>query len=893
MKDLYILDALSFLFRSYYAIRQMTNEGGESTNALYGFIRSVQKIVKDFSPSHLVVVFDGPDNKQARTKIYPEYKANRTGMPEDLVRQLALAMDYCKYAGIPYLVEPNVEADDLIGTISKWAENKGTHIYICSNDKDLCQLISDKVVMINTHKDNLVTDSKKVKEIYGIKPKQMVDYLAIMGDKSDNIPGIPGFGPKTAASLLEEYETLNNLLKQLPTMKNRKQAEKIEKNRNQVLVSKQLAQLILDVSFPKKTSFFELNNPNTEKLTQLFHSMNFLTLLKEMQQKSSLATTTPSKQKDLNKDSVRLSYKVIDSTEELHSLIHMLKTKKVLCIDTETTSIDPMEAKLVGIGFGIEPGSAWYIPTNGSLGLTKVLAAIKPLLEKETIAFYGHNIKYDIHVLKNHGITIERICFDTLLASYLLAPQKGRHSLDELSLEKFGTVKTPIKDLIGQGKSQKSMLDVPIETVGNYCCEDVDYTCRLKNLLEKEIGKHHLEAILYEIEIPLISVLVSMERYGMYVDKKQLRTMSTEFAHRIKKIELEIYTLAKEEFNIKSPKQLAYILFDKLAIKTSSKKKSTRADILESLQHDYPIVKKVLEFRKFEKLLSTYVNALNDQINPNTSRIHCSFMQSVTATGRLSCQNPNLQNIPIKTNEGKKIREAFKPDQIEWCYLSADYSQIELRLLAHFSKDPTLIAAFKNHEDIHTSTAATIFNVPISQVTKAMRSQAKAVNFGIVYGQQAFGLSQILGIEVKKASEFIEKYFEKYPYVKDFLNTCKSEVRQSGIAFTMNGRQRPIPEINNPNRMIRQAAERLAVNTPLQGTQADIIKKAMIEIAYALKKNCLGHMVLQIHDELIFELPKKNVAQMEKVVGPIMENIIDLTVPLTVNIGIGKNWGEC
>lgn len=884
MKDLYILDALSFLFRSYFAIRQMTNERGESTNALYGFIRSVQKIVTDFSPKHLIAVFDGPNNKKSRTDIYADYKANRTGMPEDLVYQLDLAIKYCKYAGIPYLIEPNIEADDLIGTISKWAEKQKTTVYICSSDKDLCQLISDHVFMIHTHKDNLIINKQKVKTLHGVTPEQIVDYLAIMGDKSDNIPGIPGFGPKTASSLLQEYGTLENLLKNLHTMKNQKRAEKIQENRDNVLMSKQLAQLVLDIPFPRENAFFMLKPPSVKELTNLYQAMNFSTLLKEVKQEN------PQQEKE---QKLSLSYKIVDNEKDLDSLIKQLQTKKSLCIDTETTLLNPMQAKLVGIGFGEKAGSAWYIPTNGHLGLQPVLKAIKPLLESPKITFYGHNIKYDIHVLKNHGISIHTIDFDTMLASYLLAPQKGRHSLDALSLEKFDKVKTSIKDLIGSGKNQKSMLDVPIKAVGNYCSEDVDYTCRLKKLFEKDIEKHHLGKILYEIEIPLVPILASMERFGMYVDKNQLNAMSKMLKEGIRKVELEIYSLAKEEFNIKSPKQLAHILFDKLSIKTHSKKRSTGAELLENLANDYPIIKKVLEFRKLEKLRSTYVDALTKQINPQTGRIHCSFMQSVTATGRLSCQNPNLQNIPVKTKEGKKIRQAFSPNQDQWCYLSADYSQIELRLLAHLSGDSTLIAAFKNNQDIHTSTAATIFDVPAERVTQTMRSQAKAVNFGIIYGQQAFGLSRLLGIEIKKASQFIEKYFENHPDVKRFLEFCKNEARRLGFASTMSGRKRPIPEINSPNSMIRQAAERLAVNTPLQGSQADIIKQAMIQIDPVLKKEKLGHMILQIHDELIIELPEKNKARTKRVVASIMENIIDLAVPLTVNIVIGKNWGEC
>ncbi|MCB1110392.1 MAG: DNA polymerase I [Chlamydiia bacterium] len=881
MKNIYILDAVSFLFRSYFAIRGMTNKKGESTNALYGFIRSIQKIIKDFSPESLVAVFDGPNNKAKRVEMYEAYKSNREGMPEDLAYQLEWAHRYCQAAGIPYLSEAGVEADDLIGAIAKWAENQGIEVFICSSDKDLCQLISDKVFMLNTHKDNLLIDRGKVEELHGVKPEQIVDYLAIMGDKSDNIPGIPGFGPKTAASLLQEYGTLENLLSSLDEMANQKRAEKIRMYESDARISQKLATLILDVPFPTETHFYQIQPPNTGALEVLYRDMNFNTLLQELE--------APVKVKEEEE----ISYQIVDSEEALNTLMQRLENEKVICIDTETDQLSPMAAKLVGVGFCVTPGQAWYIPTNGTLGLEPVLSALKPLLENPHLAFYGHNLKYDLHIFKNHGIDLKTIAFDTMIASYLCAPQNNRHGLDLLALEKFGKIKTPIKELIGSGKNEKSMRNVPIEEVGPYCCEDVDYTCRLKKLFEKELKQEGLWEMLTEIELPLIPILMEMERYGMFLDTEKLEGMSEILREELACLEEEIYALAGEPFNIKSPKQLGEILFDKLAIPMGAKKKSTRADVLESLKQDYPIAGKVLDYRALEKLRSTYVEALPEQVHEDTGRIHCTFMQTVTATGRLSCQDPNLQNIPIRTAEGRKIREAFMPDSEGWSYLSADYSQIELRLLAHLSQDPKLVSAFNHNEDIHASTAATVFDVPIEEVTKEMRAGAKAVNFGIIYGQQAYGLSQELGIELKEASAFIKKYFDRYPGVKDFIETAKENVRESGVATTMFGRKRPIPEIHSSNGMIRAAAERLAVNTPLQGSQADIIKKAMIQVQAALKKERLAHMVLQIHDELIFELPDENIPRVSHLVRSIMENIISLSVPLVVNIDVGKNWGEC
>ncbi len=882
MKKLFLLDAVMYLFRSYYAIRKMTNKKGTSTNALYGFIRSVQKVIADFSPDHLIAVFDGPNNKEARTAIYKEYKAHREGMPEDLVPQLDLAIEYCKDAGIPCIVQPGVEADDMIGSMAKWAESQGSTVYICSSDKDLCQLVSDKVFLLSTHKDNLLIDREKVEEIHGVKPEQIVDYLGIMGDKSDNIPGIPGFGPKTASTLLKEHGTLENLIAHLDDLKNQSQATKIRDHIDDARMSRQLAQIILDVPFPKDSNFFALKAPNQEKLKTLYQEMNFSTLLKE------LSPETREEKSDENVD-----YHIVDSEKELLALIEELKKSPELCIDTETTSLHPMAARLVGVGIANQSKKAWYIPTNGMLGLENALKHLKPLLENQAIAYFGHNLKYDIHVLKNHGIKISNIGFDTILASYLLHPENNRHGLDTLALEKFGKVKTPIKELIGSGKKEKTMDEVPIEQVGPYCCEDVDYTYRLKELFSKELKEQNLDKIFCEIELPLIPVLADMERYGMYVDKEKLLEMSKALSHSIGLVEKEIYKLAGTEFNIKSPKQLAEVLFDQLMIPPPKGKRSTRAEVLEELSKNTPIASKIIEFRTLEKLRSTYVDALPTQVCKETHRIHCSFMQSVTATGRLSCQNPNLQNIPIRTEAGRKIRSAFQPEKKGWSYLSADYSQIELRLLAHLSQEKELIDAFKHNKDIHASTASAVFGVPLEAVTREMRSQAKAVNFGIIYGQQAFGLSQILGMDVKIAADFIRAYFETYPGVKGFLEECKEKARKSGAAITMFGRKRPIPEINSSNGMIRSAAERLAVNTPLQGSQADIIKKAMIQIDHAIKKQNLGHMILQIHDELLFELPDEHLKALEKTVTDIMENIVNLEVPLTVNIAVGKNWGEC
>ena len=863
----------------------MTNKQGNSTNALYGFIRSLQKIIKDFHPENLIAVFDGPNNKEFREKLYADYKSHRTKMPEDLASQLKQALIYCEYAGIPFLFEKGVEADDVIASIAKWAEAKKVKVFICSSDKDLCQLISDYIFMINTHKNNLLIDAKKVEEIYGVKPSQIVDYLSIVGDTADNIPGIPGFGPKTARALLKEYQTVENLLENLDDFKNQKQADKIRLHKKELRLSQKLAQLILEVPFSKDETFFKIKEPHLEKLKAFYKEMNFSTLLKELP--SSQEEKVSEKEK-----SCPPQYKIIDEPSSFNQLIEELSHQKVIAIDTETTQLEPTEACLVGIGFCYEKNRAYYVPTNGKLGLDLVLKKLRPLLENQRIGFVGHNIKYDLHILLNHKIEVKTVVFDTMIASYLLNPQNNRHGLDLLTLEKFGKVKTPIKTLIGSGKNQKSMRDIPIEKVGIYCCEDVDYTYRLKEIFNSEIEKARLQNIFYDIELPLIFVLIAMERIGMFVDPAKLKDLSVDLTQKLLQIEKKIFNLAGSSFNIKSPMQLGKVLFHQLKIKTNLKKQTTRADVLESLKEKHPIIPLILEYRALEKVRSTYADALPKQINKKTHRIHCSFMQTITATGRLSCKNPNLQNIPIRSPEGKKIRKAFCLEGKGWSFLSADYSQIELRLLAHMSQDPKLMEAFQQDRDIHASTAAAVFNVSLAQVTQKMRFQAKAVNFGIIYGQQAFGLSQELGIEVKEAARFIKTYFEKYPKVKTFLSHCIEKARKTGMAMTMEGRRRLIPEIHSSNGIVRAAAERLAVNTPLQGTQADIIKLAMIRLHEKLKQS-KAHMVLQIHDELIFEVADDYIETLKEVTLHIMENIVSLTIPLKVNIAVGKNWEMC
>ncbi len=887
MPSLFIVDAVNFFFRAYYAIGPMTNPKGFSTNALYGFIRSMYKLLNDFSPEYFVAVFDGPDNKKSRTTLYEAYKSHRDGMPEDLFSQLERTLEFCQIAGIPHLSLPGVEADDTIGSIAKWAVHEGLSIFLCSSDKDLCQLVNDRVSIINPHKENLLINREKVKELFGVWPEQMIDYLSIVGDVSDNIPGLSGFGPKTAAALLSEYGTLDHLLERVDELPIKKKERLIE-GTPMVLLSRQLATIQCDLDIPHDLNFYHLKPPNLAKVEAFYQEMHFISLLKELN-----SPVTPAATERVPAG----HYLCIDTLETLEKLLLQLQSTRELCIDTETTDLNPMKAHLVGIGLTDQLGQGYYIPFNSQLSKQVLIQKLKPLLENPDLRPIGHHLKYDLQVLGNEGITLPDLGFDTLIASYLTHPDVQRHNLDQLTLTHFNHTKIPIESLIGKGKQQVGMDQVPIEQVCAYCGEDVDYTLRLKDVLTPILKEKGLWDLFTQIEMPLIPVLARMERAGIYVDKEALVLMSQEIVTHLNELEKKIHKQAGESFNLNSPKQLSRILFDKMGIKPPKKTitgYSTSAEVLEQLAEDVPVAARILEYRTLEKLRSTYIDALPTQILPATGRIHATFNQSMTATGRLSCHNPNLQNIPVRTLLGKKIRSAFKPQYPHFRFLSADYSQIELRLLAHLSEDPDLMKAFQAGEDIHIHTAAQVFNVLPKDVSPAMRHQAKTVNFGIIYGQQAFGLSKELKIPQKEAALLIEQYFKRYPKIQDFLTDCKESARKTGYAVTLTGRKRPIPDIHSKNSMLRAQAERLAINTPLQGTAADLIKIAMISIDHLLlQEPQLGTLILQIHDELLFEVPDPQVDTLSKKVKKIMESAMSLKVPLVVDISIGKNWGVC
>lgn len=894
MKKLYILDASGYLYRSYFAIRNITNAKGESTNALYGFIRSVLKLRKDFQPEHLVAIFDGPASIKHREAIYSDYKAHRKETPQDLRYQIHWAQQACEVMGIPFLCVPNVEADDTMASVAVWAAKHDAMVYLCTSDKDLCQVVNDRIHILNTFKENQISGPLEVKENFGVMPNQMVDLLAMVGDASDNVPGIPGIGPKTAATLLQQFGTLDYILDHPEEIPGKKQ-ELFVQHKNQALMSRKLVTIHHDVPFPKERSFFSLIQPDINALKAFYASMNFNTLIRELEQvvpSSPQSTPQPVVSDDVGKD-----YILVNDENALKLMLEELSQSPLIAINTFGTDYLPLRAQLVAIAFSNQAGKAWVLPTNGEIPLQVILDSLKPLLRNPKIGFFGNQTKYDMHLLANYGLHFSHVSFDTTLASYLLNSHSRHHSLDFLMLEIFGKVRKTLQDLLGKGKHAIAIQDAPPKHMFEYFAEAADYTFRLKNILENQLKERKLYSLLMDLELPLMGVLAEMEKEGIYVDIPYLQAMSKDICAQIEDVKEDIYALAGEEVNINSPKQLSELLFTKMGIKPPKKTVtglSTSAEVLDYLRHQYPIAGKILEYRTLEKLRSTYVDCLPAEVNPKTKRIHCTFNQTVAATGRLSCQDPNLQNIPIRTEIGRKIRGAFRPQKPGWSFLSADYSQIELRILAHLSEDPLLIQAFQQGEDIHTSTAAYIFGVPIENVTREMRYNAKAVNFGIVYGQQAFGLSQELGIDIKEASAFISAYFQRFKAVKEFVEKCKDCARQTGKAVTYTGRERLIPEIHSKNGQIRAAAERLAMNTPLQGTAADLIKMAMLEISRKLKDaKSASTLILQIHDELIFEVPDEEISKMKVLVQETMQGVMKLKVPLIVDLTVGKNWAEC
>jgi len=878
-KRLFLIDGNSFCYRAYYAIRSLANSKGQPTNALYGFITMLNKLIKDEKPDYLGVAFDlkGPT---FRHKKFEDYKLTRKPMPDDLISQMPLIKEVLKAYNIPIFELQGYEADDILATVAKKAAPMSIDTFIVTGDKDALQLVNEAIKVYNTHKEGLIFDAAKVREEFKVSPDRMIDLIALMGDTSDNIPGVLGIGEKTAVQLISEFGSLENLFNNLDKIKSESKRELLKKYREQAVMSKELA--VLDCDVPVNVDFpeLELKKPDTAMLVLLFKEFEFRTLLDQT----------------IERKELKADYKLL-TKDDLKDFLKRLNAQPLFTFDFETTNSDPLRASLVGVSFCWEEGRAEYIDFAApGLGADHVLRALKPIFEDEAVKKIGQNIKYEQLVLANYGITLKGVAFDTMVASYLLNPSRTTHNLGAIALEYLNHKMIDITDLIGKGKAQTTMDKVDPRKACDYCCEDSDVTFRLKNILEKQLEEKGLSPLFNDVEMPLVGVLSKMELLGVSLDVEYLKAMSDKMQKKLEGLTKDIYEIAGQEFNINSPKQLQEILFIKLKLPPVKRTKtgmSTDEEVLEKLAAKHSLPKALLEYRELAKLKSTYLDALPKLINSKTGRLHTSFNQTVTSTGRLSSSDPNLQNIPVRTDLGRKIRKAFIPKDKDSYILSADYSQIELRILAHLSKDNALLEGFKEGLDIHTHTASLIFGVNQKDVTDEQRSQAKTVNFGIIYGMSAYGLSKGLGIEVEKAGLFIDSYFQRYPSVKTFIADCIEEARQQGFVTTLLNRRRYIPEINSENINIRNFAERTATNTPIQGSAADLIKLAMIEIQKELEARKLKTlMILQVHDELVFEVPKEELAGIKELVRDRMENIMKLTVPIKVNISVGKNWLE-
>jgi len=852
-------------------------------------------------PDYIVVTFDTAA-PTFRHKEYAEYKADRPGMPDNLIQQFPVIKEVLEISGIPIVELPGFEADDIIGTLAKKAESSDIDVTIVTSDKDAFQLVSPSIKIKpygfkGIHDEDFVYDETEVKNRYGVTPDKITDLLGLMGDTSDSIPGVPGIGPKTAADLLGQFNNMDDLLEHVDNVKNERIKNLLKQYADQARLSKRLATIEQFVPINTNIDDFKLEltskgipvKCDEGKLLAMFQRLEFRKFVKE------LDLAPPEKK-------VETEYHTILSETELQKLVDRLKKSPEFAVDTETTSIDPITAELVGVSVALQPHEAFYIPVShryiGSpeqIPLDLVISKLKPILEDPNICKIGQNVKYDLQVFKRYGIELKGVSFDTMIASYIINPLT-KHGLDDMSLEFLNHKMIPIEELIGKGKDQRTMDEVEVERASVYSCEDADITLQLKNLMHPKLIEYSLETVFHDIELPLIPVLADMETIGVKVDTEWLKELSNRLAKQLDGLTSEIYNLAGEEFNINSTQQLGKILFEKLKLPTGKKTKTggystNEAELVKLSLMGYELPSKMLEYRGISKLKSTYVDALPQSINPKTGRIHTSYNQAVTETGRLSSSNPNLQNIPIRTELGKEIRRVFITDRDDCVLLSADYSQIELRMLAHLSKDKALTEAFIQNQDIHASTAALIFGVPIENVVPDMRRQAKTINFGVIYGMGAFRLSNELGISQFDAQRFIDSYFDTYSGVKTYFDGLIKFARENGYVTTISGRRRFIPEINSTDHNQRAFAERTAINTPVQGSGADMIKLAMIRIANLLKSERLkSKLLLQVHDELVFEVLEDELNKVTESVRSVMENALPLDVPVKVDIGIGKNW---
>lgn len=897
---LFLIDGSALAYRSYFAFirNPLTNSKGENTGAVFGFTRSLLKIIDDEQPDYLAIAFDTPEPTFRHTR-YADYKATRERMPGELVEQLPQILAVSEALGVPIVQVPGFEADDVMATMARSAAQQKIEVFLVTGDKDLMQLVGPRIRMLRFNpagrgEDIDVLDEAGVQQKMGVPPSKIIDFLALRGDSSDNVPGVPGVGEVTARQLIEEFGSLDAVLEHASEIKKAGIRKSLMESRDQALLSRELVTLDTQVRHGISLDDIVYKGPDRQRAAAVFRQLEFESLAERFADVQSQVPST---------------FEIVDTPEKLAALAEHLRAAAIFAFDTETTSADPISAELVGMSFAWQEGHGVYVPIAASaagdlsadffvLSASEKFSAkqiLQPILEDASRRKCGQNAKYDMLVMTRYGVQVRGLVFDTMLVSYLLNPGGRQHNLDALALEYLQFKKIPTGELIGTGKKQRSMREVPVEKVAVYAAEDADITLRLHNVFAPKLQELELQSLFANVEMPLVHVLAAMEYAGVALDIPYLEKMSGELENDLSRLETQIYALAGEEFNLNSPQQLGKILFEKLRLPKSRRTKtgySTDAEVLEFLSRQHELPKILLEYRELAKLKSTYVDALPRLVNPRTGRVHTSYNQAVTATGRLSSSDPNLQNIPIRTDVGRQIRRAFVPLK-GWKLLDADYSQIELRIMAHLSKDAALIDAFRRDADIHRDTAARVFNLASDEVTPERRRRAKEINFGIMYGMGAYGLSQRLQISVEEAQEFIDNYFVQYPGVNAFIAGTIAEAHKKGFVTTLLGRRRYVPEINSDNRRIREFAERIAINTPLQGTAADLIKVAMIHIHQRLLQEKLSaRMILQVHDELVFEAPEHELAQLEELVRHEMSAAMQLDVPIKVGIGIGDNWLE-
>jgi DNA polymerase-1 len=896
---LVLFDGNALLHRAFHALPPLTvRKTGETVGAVYGFALMLLKVINEIKPSHCAIAFDmkGPT---FRHELFDQYKAHRPTAPEELIGQLGRVKQLVTAFNIPIFELQGYEADDILGALSQQASQKDIDTIIVTGDADTMQLVSPKVKVLypkpkGGFSNTVLYDEAAVAEKYGVKPEQVTDLKGLVGDPSDNIPGVSGIGAKTAVKLIEQFGSVENIYKRIDEVTPPKLQSLLRENEAIARQSKELATIVIQTPVTLKPDDCRVSQYDRNKVTELFRELEFASLLPKLPQVDA-AETAPVEAKPPQGE-----YKIVSEAKELDNLIKRLSQAKSFAFDTETTGLNPMTAGLVGLSFSPAKGEAYYVPVGhvglesvGQLPLEEVIAKLKPLMEDRKLAKTAHNGKYDMTVLAHYGVTVPNLTFDSMLAAYLLGEKSL--GLKNLAFARLAVEMTPIVELIGKGAKTIPMSQVEIARAADYASADADMTLRLAGVFEPELKEQGLWKLFAEVELPLTPVLMRMERNGVALDTELLKQMSQRLAKQLAKLEENIYDNVGHQFNINSPQQLSNVLFEELKLPTARKTKggySTSAAILEELRGVHPAVGFILDYRQLSKIKSTYIDALPNLINPKTGRVHTSFNQTRTATGRLSSSEPNLQNIPVRGEMGKEVRQAFIAPKGSYL-LSADYSQIDLRALAHLSQDQSLLAAFRHDEDIHSATAAQVFGVDPAKVTPEMRRTAKTVNFGVIYGMSDYGLEQATGLSREEAAAFINAYFEKYPGVKQYLESTKEKARKEGYVQTILGRKRAIPEINHANRQLREAAERMAINMPVQGTSADIIKVAMINLDHEMAKRKLkSQMILQVHDELIFEVPQAEQAEMKKLVPELMTSAIELSVPLKADVKTGPNWGE-